>query len=222
MPLYPHELDDPFAGSTVPSLSWKTATPGTLFQLEILEPAQKLQSSDFETRQPAFWDPETKTRPKMAAVLTVKVLRGPHSVGEERSIWAIIPSSMFAALKEAQEQAEAKFAPGGLLEVRFVREEPHKKNPHFHPIKIYEAHYDPRGHTLEPDPFIPEPPSGASHGYGKDGYIPEPTQAAPQQPQDAIQRDWIVSQAGTRPRPSQPPQEAPRVAGGGFGARRGR
>lgn len=149
---YVPEIDDPFAGGEkVPSLSWRDLPVGSIFTLEVLEPAKALQSTNFESGEPDYWDADKK-RPKMAAVLNVKVLRGPHSVGEARSIWAQIPSNLFAALKDAQSKAEARFAPGGLLEIRFAGTRKHE-NPKFSPIKEYEAQYDPRGATTTPDPF---------------------------------------------------------------------
>lgn len=149
---YLPQPDDPFAGGEkVPSLSWKDLPVGSIFTLEVLEPAKSLQSTNFESGQPDYWD-EDKTRPKMAAVLNVKVLAGPHSVGEKRSIWAQIPSNLFIALKEAQSKAEARFAPGGLLEIRFAGTKPHE-NKRYSPIKQYEAQYDARGATTATDPF---------------------------------------------------------------------
>jgi hypothetical protein len=149
---YVPEYDDPFAGGEkVPSLSWKDLPVGSTFTLEILEAAKSLQSTNFESGQPDYWD-EEKTRPKMAAVINVRVLGGPHSVGEDRSIWAQIPSNMFIAIKEAQKAADARIAPGGTLHLRFTGTKPHE-NKRYSPIKQYEAKYvAPTGSTA-PDPF---------------------------------------------------------------------
>jgi hypothetical protein len=153
-----------------------------------VEPAKSLQSTDFETGEPAFWDAE-KQRPKMAAVINVKVLEGPHSVGEDRSIWAQIPSNLFMALKEAQSKAEARFAPGGLLQIRFAGTKKHE-NPRFSPIKQYEAQYDSRGHTLTPDPFIPA----------------QPPQEGPPQAAQATQAPRAAWRSA--PQPTTPPEPA--------------
>jgi hypothetical protein len=151
---YRPQTDDPFDYDKTPSLSWRDLPVGTVFVTEVLDQAKALQSTNFESGEPAFWDAE-QTRPKMAAVLNVTVLEGPHSVGEVRSIWAQIPSNLFIALKEAQDTAKARFAPGGILKLRFAGEKKHD-NPRFHPIKQYEAKYTPK---VEPDPFIQEPPA---------------------------------------------------------------
>jgi hypothetical protein len=163
---------DPFAYDKTPSLSWRDLPVGTIFTLEITDPAKALQSTNFETGEPAFWDAE-QTRPKMAAVLNGVVQDGPHSVGEARSIWAQIPSNLFIALKEAQDAAGTRFTKGGILRIRFAGEKKHD-NPRFHAIKQYEARYTPPVSPEGPDPFIQEPPApqgpqpstGASQGWG--------------------------------------------------------
>jgi hypothetical protein len=190
---------DPFDYESVPSLSWRDQPVGTIFTLEIVEPAKTLQSTDYESGEPAWWDAE-KTRPKLCAVLNVKVLRGPHSEGEIRSIWAPIgASNLFFALKEAQSKAEAKFAPGGLLEIRFAGTRKHE-NPRFNDIKEYEAQYDPRGATLTPDPFVQ----------------PQQTQApAPPAPQRPATVPSVPNQQWNRPTaPASAP--APAASGGGW------
>jgi hypothetical protein len=144
--------DDPFGYEKVPSLSWKDLPVGSTFSLEVLEPAKALQSTNFETQQPDYWDAE-HTRPKMAAVINVRVVAGPHSVGEVRSIWAQIPSNLFVAIKNAQKAADAPLAPGGLLHLRFAGTVVHE-NKRYSPIKQYEAKYTPP--AAAPDPFIHE------------------------------------------------------------------
>jgi hypothetical protein len=158
MPWQP-DKDDPFyGGEKVPSLSWRDLPEGSTFTLEIVEPAKSLQSRDFATGELAFWDAE-HTRPVMSAVLNVQVLDGPHSPGELRSIWAQIPSNMFIALKEAQKDAQAPFAPGGILQVRYTGSVPHD-NPHFNAIKQYVAKYTPPPSASSPDPFATTPTPG--------------------------------------------------------------
>jgi hypothetical protein len=140
------QQDDPFAtGLSLPSLSWKDQSIGTTFVVEVLEPAKLLQSRDYDDGTPAFWDKE-KTQPKMSAVVRVVVLSGPHSVGEERSIWAQRPSSLFQAIASAQAAAGQgiMLAKGGQLTLRLAGEKPHE-NKRFHNIKLYEARYQPPG-----------------------------------------------------------------------------
>ena len=147
-----YDPTDPFSGGEkVPSLSWKGLPIGSLFILEISAPAKALQSRNFDTNLPDYWDPD-KTRPKMSAVVNVRVLQGPHSVGEDRSIWAQIPSNLFVAIKEAQKAVDRRLEPGGILHLKFIGETPHedkRKNP----IKNYAARYTPPAMAQQSDPF---------------------------------------------------------------------
>ena len=158
---YRPEADDPFSGGVkVPSLSWKDAPVGTIFSCEVLEPAKLLHSRNYETNQPDYWDPPANTNPKMSAVINVLVLAGPHSVGEQRSIWAQRPSNLFAAIAQAQQDAGARIAPGGKLHLKFTGETPHQ-NKRNNPIKNYAAKYEP-GQPAQPDPFVGQAPQYAS------------------------------------------------------------
>jgi hypothetical protein len=138
----PYAANDPFSGGVrIPSLSWKALPIGSTFTLQVLEGAKLLQSRNFETNEPAYWDDE-KQNPVMSAVVNVRVLTGPHSVGEDRSIWAQKPSDLFAAIAAAQQAAGTQIAPGGTLHLRFIGETPHK-DKRYSPIKNYAAKYDP-------------------------------------------------------------------------------
>lgn len=140
---YTPQHDDPFGGSSrTSSLSWKGVAIGAVFTCEVLEPAKLLHSRNFETNEPDYWDPPTNTQPKQSAVVNVRVLSGPHSVGEERSIWAQKPSNLFVAIAQAQQTAGAKIAPGGTLHLKFAGEIPHE-NKRYSPIKQYQAKYEP-------------------------------------------------------------------------------
>src|SRR5262245_38603135 len=129
MPYTPDSTDPFYGGEKVPSLSWRDLPIGSMFTLEILEEAKALQGRNFEDQELAYWDDEKK-RPVMNAVINVLVKDGPHSIGEQRSIWAQIPSNIFIALKEAQKEAGSKFLPGGQLLLKFIGTEGHK-NPRF-------------------------------------------------------------------------------------------
>jgi hypothetical protein len=160
---YTPDPTDPFSGGEkVPSLSWKDLPIGSTFSLEVLEAAKPLQSRNFESGELDYWDAE-RQRPKMAAVVNVRVLQGPHSVGEDRSIWAQIPSNMFVAIKEAQKTADARLTPGGKLHLRFTGTIPHE-NKRYSPIKQYEAKYEPPV-APAPDPFA-QPPTPAQGATG--------------------------------------------------------
>ena len=135
---------DPFEGGTsVPSLSFKDAPVGTTYTGTITEAASLVQSRDYETGEPAFWD-DARTQPKMSAVLRLEV------DGEERSLWAQKPSAMFAALAEAQKAAGSRFEVGGTLAVKYTGDKPNAKNPRLNPAKQYAARYTP---PKPADPF---------------------------------------------------------------------
>lgn len=174
----PYVVDptDPFAGGEkIPSLSWKGLPIGSYFSLEITEAPKAIQSTNFETRKPAFWD-DDPNRPKMAAVVNVRVLNGPHSVGEERSIWAQVPSNIWKAIQEAQKTAGARLAPGGILHVKFAGEIPHE-NKHYSPIKQYEARYEPPVST-GPDPFAQPTQPAQPAQPTQPAYAAQPAQPA--------------------------------------------
>jgi hypothetical protein len=177
------ETPDPFAGSTkTPSLSWHLCPIGTTFSLKILEAPKLLQSRDFDLGVPAWWDNE-HTQPKMSAVVNVRVLTGPHSVGEDRTIWAAKPSALFQAIAAAQDAAGERLAVGGTLSLRLHSEQPHK-NKRFNPIKIYEAQYIPpvafAGATTPHSPPAQEPrpaptaPVWPGWGHPHDSVAPAP------------------------------------------------
>jgi hypothetical protein len=154
---YAPDPTDPFALTRkMPSLSWRGLPVGTVFTCKVLEPAKLLQSNDFTTQKPKFWD-DDPSRPVMSAVINITVLAGPHSVGEERSIWAQKPSDLFAAIAAAQEDAQARITTGGILHLKFAGETPHQ-DPRMNPIKNYVAKYEPPAPTA-PDAFAPIPPS---------------------------------------------------------------
>lgn len=139
---YVPDASDPFAlGKKMPSLSWRGLPIGSTFTLRVLEPAKLLQSNDFTTQKPKFWE-DDPSRPVMSAVINVTVLAGPHSVGEERSIWAQRPSDLFAAIAQAQVDAQARITTGGTLHLKLVGETKHP-DPRMNPIKNYAAKYEP-------------------------------------------------------------------------------
>lgn len=158
MAYYPPRIQDdidPLDHEKIPSLSWRALPVGTVFTCEVLEQAKQLQSRDYDTNKPKFWNDDPTQGPVMAAVINVRVIAGPHSVGEKRSIWAQIPSSLFVALREAQKTAGQRIGPGGTLHIRFVAETPHVK-PKNNPIKQYEARYEPPAAS---DAFADTPPA---------------------------------------------------------------
>ncbi len=133
--------EDPFSGGVkTPALSWKDLPIGSTFTLRITEPPTLVHSRNYDDGTPAYWD-TGKTQPKMCAVITAKVLTGPHSVGELRGVWAKKPSSLFAAIAAAQAESGERLAVGGILKLKFAGETKHE-NKRFNAIKNYKATYE--------------------------------------------------------------------------------
>jgi hypothetical protein len=127
--------DDPLSVESAPSLSFRDAAVGTMYRGTIVRRPELVQSRDFESGLPKTWP---DGNPVMSVVIVLDVQ------GEERSIWAQKPSAMFRALVEAQKEAGGKpMAEGGILDVKFVGEEPNKKNPKLNAQKLYKARYTP-------------------------------------------------------------------------------
>lgn len=156
---------DPFAGGeSVPAISFAEAEVGTTHTGTITAPAELVQGKEFGTEEPATWkNKDGTTSPKYSVVLNLSV------GGEDRSLWAVKPSAMYQALKDALTAAGAKrFEVGGTLAVRFTGTEP-SKNKGFNPRKTYAAKYTaPTGGTGA-DPFGDSPTTGAALPGAKAG-----------------------------------------------------
>jgi hypothetical protein len=137
---------DPFANAEKrPALSFKNAAPGTAYTVLVVDTPNLVQSRDFDTQELAFW-PDSND-PIMAAVINVE-----HD-GEPKSVWAVKPSSLFAAIAEAQAKAGAKIVPGGSLTITYTHEVPNAKKPHLNPAKQYTVTYS------APDAFAKATPA---------------------------------------------------------------
>jgi hypothetical protein len=130
-------FDDPFAeGQKTPAVSLKDVPVGGEVKLHVTGPARKVQSREFETGQLAYWD-EARTQPKYSAVLPVQLN------GEDRALWAQMPSALFAAISAAQAQAGQRIDDGGTLTLKRLPDTPNAKNPRLHPQKQWVAKYEP-------------------------------------------------------------------------------
>jgi hypothetical protein len=140
---------DPFeTAEKVPAVTFKDKPIGTSYTMTVRGGAEKVQGRDFETGEMAVWkNKDGSTPPKYSAVIPVTM-----EDGEDRALWAVIPSAMFAALQEARKNAGGvSFAKGGKLVVQYYDDKPNEKNPRLNPAKQYRAKYDPPGGG--PDPF---------------------------------------------------------------------
>jgi hypothetical protein len=152
------QYDDPLDYEKAPSLSFRDAAVGTMYKGVITARPKLVQSRDFESGDPKTWP---DGNPVMSVVIILEV------DGEARSLWAQRPSSMFAALVEAQKTAGAgPMEEGGTLHVKFIGEKPNAKNPRLNPAKQYAVKYTPP--DKQPDPFVsaPEAPGATSSPAG--------------------------------------------------------
>lgn len=96
------EYKDPFASyDKTPAVSFANQGKGYKTRVTVLELPKMVQARDFETDQPAFWPakPGQEPNPKMTVVIKVE------EDGETRSLWAPKPSSLFAAIRDAQKES---------------------------------------------------------------------------------------------------------------------
>lgn len=153
--------DDPFAKpESAPSLSFKDAPVGTRYVCKVVDLPQRVQSRDFETGERATWP---DGNPRMSVVTGVEV------DGERRSLWAPDPSAMFAAIVDAQRNANARIAVGGTLVVEYIGDKPNEKNPKLNPQKQYRVTYS------APDAFAAQQPTQSAQQYAptsQGGYQP--------------------------------------------------
>lgn len=197
MTAQPYDPTDPFGQpERHPSLSFRDAPIGTTYTGRVVEAPTLVRSRNYETGQPESWP---DGNPKMTALVVLEV------DGQARSLWAPKPSSMFAAIGEAQKAAGARIMPGGTLSVRLVGTEPNRNNPRLNPQKLYAAHYTP-----------PAPGQGLDDPFGKAvGHNGTPAQQPQAQgwgapapaPQQQPQLQTVGAPAGGNwtPDPEQPP-----------------
>ena len=149
-------LTDPFAGGTsVASLSFKDAPIGTVHEGTIVEPPELVQSRNFDSGDPDYWPAKAgeTPSPKMAAVIKIAL-----ADGEERAIWAVKPSAMFAAIADAIKHAGKKLEVGGTLAVKYTGDKPNS-DPRKYAAKQYACRYTPP--TIA-DPFTATPAPAAT------------------------------------------------------------
>ena len=149
---------DPFAGSSsTPSLSFKGAPIGTTYEGTVVESPDLVHSRNFDTNLPDYWPAKAgeTPSPKMAAVVKIVM-----ADGEERAIWAIQPSAMFAAIKAAANHAGVKIDIGGTLAVKYTGDKP-ANDPRKNAAKQYVARYTPPAAAATADPFAAAPAATA-------------------------------------------------------------
>ena len=205
---------DPFGEQEkTPSVSFKNMPIGTSYTGEVVEAPQIVQSRDYDTNEPLFWQPNGKPGPNPTEQQVKSILTVLEINGERRGLWAskwAKPGSMFSAIQEAQKEAGAQIAVGGTLTVSIVGVEP-SKDPKFSDRKLYAARYTP------PNPFAEQGSGGAApvaqqHIDPHTGEVtnqgPMPDWAQPQQSPPPGQQYMTSSAAHPQPIQQQPAHAA--------------
>ncbi|AKJ72316.1 hypothetical protein BH787_gp32 [Gordonia phage GMA4] len=117
-----------------------TTHTGTL--IEIGEPQQETEFRKDGQGPPAFWDKDTRTRPKMQIKLTLQCAVDASISGDDgrRALYATVnakPGGLYAVINKALESANSL---GGKLTVTFTGTDPDSQNPD-NPRKLYAASY---------------------------------------------------------------------------------
>lgn len=105
------------------------------------------QQRDIKSKEPAFWP---DGNPKMMLVVTIQTQERDDQIEDddgERRLYVNKPSGMFAAIGNAIKMSKGKFAVGGTLAVKYVKNGK-PKNPGFSPPKEYIARYTPPGASV--------------------------------------------------------------------------
>ena len=123
--------------------SCRFQTIGDAHQGSILD-FKEAQQRDIQTGEPAHWPDGNK---KMMLVVTIKTNERDPEIDDddgERRLYVNKPSGMFAAISTAIKLSKGKFAVGGTLAVKYVKNGK-PKTPGFSPPKEYAARYTPPG-----------------------------------------------------------------------------
>lgn len=144
---------DPFAVSaSAPSISFDQRPIGTSYTGTILELPSLVQARDYDTGDLASWP---DGNPKMTVVTKLSVN------GVEMSWWAPKPSSMFAAVAEAQKVAGSALAIGGTVTITYIGDKANPAKPKLNPAKQYHVVYQPPNAFGTDDQQVPsQAPTG--------------------------------------------------------------
>lgn len=178
--------NDPFAEpDRHPSLSWVGAPPGATVVGTVIDLPHEVQARDFATGKPEEWD---DGNPKWNVVVGVEVNGAKHSV------WALKPSALFAAIKEALKSTPPGYMElGGTLTITYTGDKPPERAG-MNPARQFTAQYQP------PNAF-----SGNGQP-GQQGQAPaswqQPGQQGQQGQQTSPPQQWSPAQSA----PMQPAQ----------------
>lgn len=147
-----YDDDDPFAERPkAKAISWADAQIGAEITLKLTGPASKVHKRSYDDPDVLlYWDKE-QTKPRYQAVVNGVLVSGDLGTSDElRSLWADIPSSLFAAISSAQTKAGVKLGKNGLLTVRLTDRKKNPDKPRNKPANQHVAKYVP---GAESDPW---------------------------------------------------------------------
>jgi hypothetical protein len=104
------DADDPFAPKPK-AISFEDMPVPTKMIGTLIQRPKVLRQLQYKTRKPLSWE---SGEPMQVAVVVWE------RAGKRESLWAKMPSALFAALVDATEQAGESMRPGGVLEVDFI------------------------------------------------------------------------------------------------------
>lgn len=175
---------NPFSGGgdKTPALSWKDVPVGTTYECVVTDWPTTAQAKDYDSGLPQFWDPVRKgVKTATPNDQPVKNAIVPVTIGGQP--WAIFAtlfgSSLFYAIQDAQNNAGAEVAPGGVLTITLTDREVDPEKPHRKPRNKFSATYRP------PNAFAGEAPPAAA-APAQPAATPAPA-APPAQPAPAPQ-----------------------------------
>lgn len=183
------------------SVSFKDAPVGTQYRWQIIDQPEKVQSIDYISKEPAFWDKE-KTEPKMSIVVGVHDLMANN--GEELGLWMKYRSALHKAIIAAVERSGVPVIPGTIIDAQITGYQSDPARPQAQPARQWQA-WTTAGAppvAVSDDPFAPPaPPIQAP--VQQVPQVQQAQQAAPVQPSG-----WNRSQASAPPpwagQPAQP------------------
>ena len=156
---------DPFdVPPSVPSLSFRDAPIGTTYTGRVVRLPSLVQSRDFESNELKFWP---DGNPMQTAVFHIVL-----NDGGERSVWCPKPSSMFAAVTEAQNANKQRMLLGDTVTISLIGEKPNETNPRLNPAKQYKVVIVPA------DPFA-QPAASNGHAAQPELPVQPPSSTAP-------------------------------------------
>lgn len=168
------------------SVSFKDAPVGAQYRWQVIDTPAKVQSIDYYSKEPAFWDAE-KTQPKMSIVVGVRDLLAGD--GEELGLWMKYRSALHRAISEASARSGVPIVPGTIIDAQVTGYLRDPARPQAQPARQFQAQASagtPPTAAAE-NPFAGTAPQAQQSGWNQPPTSAPPQWAQPQQAQSAQQ-----------------------------------